>query len=156
MEHANTEHNRILAEKETETQNLKQKYSKLEEQFNDLKSEYESAGEQFEKHVNRAANTRVMLLAHEKDQEIQRLQEQINQLLNQQGSRQVKERIEMEEEVPKIRPERIEIEEKKEEVIPRHGMQTRSQSLPSFGEQIQQEIYDPLGNLISKRTGYDS
>ena len=33
-------------------------------------------------------------------------------------------------------------------------MQTRSQGPPSFGEQIQQEIYDPLGNLPSKRTGY--
>ena len=33
-------------------------------------------------------------------------------------------------------------------------MQTRSQGPPSFGEQIQQEIYDPVGNLISKRTGY--
>jgi len=55
----------------------------------------------------------------------------------------------MEEEVPKIKPERIEIEEKKEGP-PRHGMQTRSQNFPSFGEQIQQEIYDPVGNLVSK------
>ena len=36
-----------------------------------------------------------------KDQEIQRLQEQINQLLSQQGSQ----RTEMEMEEPKIRPE---------------------------------------------------
>ena len=56
----------------------------------------------------------------------------------------------MEMEEPKTRPERIEIEE----VNSRHGMQTRSQGPPSFGEQIQQEVYDPLGNLISKRTGY--
>ena len=60
---------------------------------------------------------------NEKDQEIQRLQEQINQLLNQQASQ----RTEMEMEEPKTRPERIEIEEKKEEIIPRHGMQKRSQ-----------------------------
>ena len=46
MEYANTQHNSILAEKEKETQGLEQKYSKLEEQFNDLKSEYDSAGEQ--------------------------------------------------------------------------------------------------------------
>ena len=54
----------------------------------------------------------------------------------------------MEEEVPKTKPERIEIEENKEEVIPKQGMQTRSRGLPSFGEKIQQEIYDPLGNLL--------
>ena len=80
-----------------------------------------------------------------KDQDIQKLQEQINQLPSQQGSQ----GTEMEEEVPKIKPERIEIEEKKEGP-PRHGMQTRSQNFPSFGEQIQQEIYDPVGNLVSK------
>jgi len=34
-------------------------------------------------------------------------------------------------------------------------MQTRSQGPPSFGEKIQQKVYDPLGNLISKRTGYN-
>jgi len=59
----------------------------------------------------------------------------------------------MEEEVPKIKPERIEIEEKKEEELPknllRHGMQTRSQDPPSFGEQIQREVYDPVRNLLA-------
>ena len=34
-------------------------------------------------------------------------------------------------------------------------MQTRSQGPPSFGEQIQQEEYDPLGNLTWKGTVYD-
>jgi len=34
------------------------------------------------------------------------------------------------------------------------SLQTRSRGPPSFGEKIQQEIYDPLGNLVSKRTGY--
>ena len=60
----------------------------------------------------------------------------------------------MEEEAPRIRPERIELEEMKEAPPPRQAMQTRSQGPPSFGEKIQQEVYDPLGNLISKRTGY--
>ena len=60
----------------------------------------------------------------------------------------------MEEEVSRIRPERIELEEMKESPPPRQGMQTRSQGPPSFGEKIQQEVYDPLGTLISKRTGY--
>ena len=94
-------------------------------------------------------------MAYEKDQEIQRLQEQLNQFLSQQGAQ----KTEMEEEMPKIKPERIEIEEKKEGEEntfppPAQGMQTRSQGPPSFGEQIQKEVYDPLGNLISKRTGY--
>ena len=70
-----------------------------------------------------------MKMTSEKDQEIQRLQKQINQLLIQQGSQVT----EMEEEVPKTKPERIEIEEKKEEVSPGRGMQTRSQGPPSFG-----------------------
>ena len=48
----------------------------------------------------------------------------------------------METEEPKTRPERIEIEEKKEEIIPRHGMQTRSQGPPSFGEKTQQEVFE--------------
>ena len=60
--------------------------------------------------------------------------------------------------MPKIKPERIEIEENKEGEEntfppPAQGMQTRSQGPPSFGEKIQQEVYDPLGNLISKRRG---
>ena len=46
------------------------------------------------------------------------------------------------------------LEEMKEGPPPRKGMQTRSQGPPSFGEKIQQEVYNPLGNLISKRTGY--
>ena len=53
-----------------------------------------------------------------------------------------------------IKSERIEIEENKEEIIPRHGMQTRSQGPPSFGEKIQQEIYDPIGNLTWKGSVY--
>ena len=61
----------------------------------------------------------------------------------------------METEEPKIQPERIEIEETKEGPPPRQGMQTRSQGPPSFGEQIQQEVYDPYGNLISKGSIYD-
>ena len=60
----------------------------------------------------------------------------------------------MEMEEPKIKPERIEIEEKKEEVIPRHDIQTRSQGPPSFGEKFQQEVYDPLGNLTWKGSIY--
>ena len=89
--------------------------------------------------------------AYEKDQEIQRLQEQLNQLTPQ--------KTEMEIEEPKARPERIEIEEKKEgeeKTIPppTQNMQTRSQGPPSFGEQIHQEVYDPLGNLTWKGSVY--
>ena len=86
MEYADTRHNTILAEKEKETQGLKEKYSELEKQFNDLKEEYDYAGEQFDKRVNKAANNKAMMMTYEKDQEIQRLQEQINQLLSQQES----------------------------------------------------------------------
>jgi len=49
MEHADAEHSRILAEKDEETQGLKQKYSELENQFNELKSDYENVGELFDK-----------------------------------------------------------------------------------------------------------
>ena len=91
-----------------------------------------------------------MMITYEKDHEIQSLGEQINQLLSQQGSQ----KTEMEIEEPKARPERIELEEKKEEIIPRHGMQTRSQGPPSFGEKIQQEVCDPLGNLTWKGSVY--
>jgi len=45
MEYADTRHNTILAEKEKETQGLKEKYSELEKQFNDLKEEYDYVGE---------------------------------------------------------------------------------------------------------------
>ena len=95
-----------------------------------------------------------MLMTHEKDQEIQRLQEEINRFLSQQGSHRVKERIEMEEEMPKIQPERIEIEEKKEGPPPPQGAQTRSQGPPSYGEKFHQEEYDPLGNLTWKGNIY--
>ena len=130
---------------------LKQRYSELEKQYIDLKEEYDYAGEQFENRVNRAANTKAMMKAYEKDQEIQRLQEQLNQLTPQ--------KTEMEIEEPKARPERIEIEEKKEgeeKTIPppTQNMQTRSQGPPSFGEQIHQEVYDPLGNLTWKGSVY--
>ena len=114
MQHADAEHNRILAEKDKETQGLKQKYSELENQFNELKTDYDFSGEQFNKQVNRAVNTRALMITNEKDQEIQKLQEQINQLLSQQGSQVT----EMEEELPKIKSERIEIEENKEEILP--------------------------------------
>ena len=78
-----------MREKENETQGLKQEYSDLENQYNELKSDYDNVGEQFDKDLNRAVNTRGMMVAYEKDREIQRLQEQINQLL----SHQSKERI---------------------------------------------------------------
>ena len=65
-----------------------------------------------------------MKMTSEKNQEIQRLHDQINQLLNQQGSQVT----EMEEEevknIPKIKPERFEIEENKEAPPPAQGMQT--------------------------------
>ena len=146
MDLGNAEHERRMGKKDKEVQELKQKYSELENQYNELKFDYDYGGEQFDKRVNRVANTRLMMITNEKDQEIQRLQEQINQLLTQQGSQVT----EMEEEVPKTKPERIEIEEKKEEVIPRHGMQTRSQGPPSFGEQIQQEDMIQLEILYQK------
>ena len=88
-----------------------------------------------------------MMIINEKDQEIQRLQEQINQLISQQGSHVT----EMEEEMPKIKPERIEIEENKEGIQPmihhppRHGRQTRSHGSVSFGEEIRREIVDGQG-----------
>ena len=53
-------------------QELKQKYSELENQYNKLKAKYEYAGEYFDKQVNRVANTRVLKVTSEKDQEIQR------------------------------------------------------------------------------------
>jgi len=137
----------VLAEKEGETQELKQKYSELERQFNNMQDQYPGV-------VNWEAKRLAIKLVGEKDQEIQKLQEQINQLLNQQ----VMQKTEMEEEPPKIVPERIEIEENKEGeekiIPPPQGMQTRSQGPPSFGEQIQQEVYDPLGNLTWKGTVY--
>ena len=76
-----------------------------------------------------------------KDQEIRSLQKQLNQLPSQREPQ----KTEMEIEDPKTRPERIEIEEKKEgeeKTIPppTQGMQTRSQGPPSFGEKIQQEV----------------
>ena len=151
MNIGNAEHNRILTEKNKEMHDLKEKYSELKKQFIELKEEYDYVGERFDKQVNKAANNKAMLMSYEKDQEIQRLQEQLNQFLSQQGAQ----KTEMEEEAPKIEPERIEIEEKKEEIIPRQGMQTRSQGPSSFGEKIQQEEYDPLGNLTWKGTVYD-
>ena len=100
-----------------------------------------------------------MKMTSEKDQEIQRLHDQINQLLNQQGSQVTEMEEEEVENILKIKPERIEIEENKEGEEkkippPTQSTKTRSQGPPSFGEQIQQEVYDPLGNLVSKRTGY--
>ena len=65
-----------------------------------------------------------MLMTYKKDQEIQRLQEEIKQFL----SKQEPQKTEMEIEGPKARPERIEIEEKKERPPPTQGMQTRSGS----------------------------
>ena len=124
-------------EKDKEIQELKEKYSELEKHFNKTR-------EGLPHHVKKEAFNLVGKIVKEKDLEIQKLEEQINHLLSQQGSQ----TTEMEEEVPKIKPERIEIEENKEEVIPTQGMQTRSQGPPSFGEKIQQEVYDPLGNLI--------
>ena len=92
-------HNRILGEKNNELEGLKQRYSELEKQYIDLKEEYDSAGEQFDKRVNKAANNKAMMMSHEKDQEIQGLQEQLNQFLSQQGAQ----KTEMEEEMPKIK-----------------------------------------------------
>ena len=114
-------------------QELKQKYTELEKQYNE-------AYENIPHYITREATKLSMKAIGKKDQEIQRLQEQINHLLNQQ----VSQRTEMEMEEPKARPERIEIEE----VNPRHAMQTRSQGPPSFGEKTQQEVYDPIGNLV--------
>ena len=156
MTHADAKHNQILAEKEKE---LKQKYSELENQFIELKADYDYGREQFIKEVNKAANAKAMLMTLEKDQVIQGLQGQIDHFLSQQGSHQVKERVEMEEEAPKIEPERIEIEENKEGEEktfppPTQGMQTRSQGPPSYGEKFHQEEYDPLGNLTWKGNVY--
>ena len=128
--------------------------------MNELKTDYDYASEQFNKEVNRAANAKATMMTYEKNQEIQRRQEQINQLLSQQGSHQVKERIEMKKEPPKIIPERIEIEEMKEGEEktfppPRQGMQTRSQGPPSYGEKFHQEEYDPFGNLTWKGNIYE-
>ena len=148
MAHADTEHNRNLGEKNTELEGLKEKYSEMEETFNRYKKNYPNQ-------VHREVIRMLGAATAKKDQEIQRLQEQINQLLNQQGMQ----KTEMEEEglenFPlKIEPERIEIEEKKEEIIPRQGMQTRSQGPPSYGEKFHQEEYDPLGNLTWKGNIY--
>ena len=70
--YAEEKHKSILTEKDKEMQELKQKYSQLENQCNELKAEYEYVGEYFDKQVNRAANTRVLKVTSEKDQEIQR------------------------------------------------------------------------------------
>ena len=56
----------------------------------------------------------------------------------------------MEEEIPKAYPGSLNLEEKKE-----HAMQTRSQGPVTYGEKIQQEVFDPYGNLISKGAIYD-
>ena len=116
-----------------------------------LENHFNKTREGLPQHVKKEAYNLVGKIVKEKDLETQRLQEQINQLLNQHGSL----GTEMEMEEPKTLPERIEIEEKKEGPPPRHGMQTRSQGPPSFGEKIQQEVFDPYGNLISKGTIYD-
>ena len=128
-----------MGEKNKEMQELKEKYLELEKKYNETM-------EDLPNYIQGQAMRLTMKHISYKDQEVQRLQEQLNQLLDQQGVQ----KTEMEIEGPRTRPERIE----KEKVIPRQGMQTRSQGPPSFGEQIQQEVYDPLGNLISKRTGY--
>ena len=52
--------------------------------------------------------------------------------------------------LPKAYPGSLNLEEKKE-----HTMQTRSKGPVSFGEKIQEEVFDPYGNLISKGTIYD-
>ena len=142
MNQANAEHNRILGKKDEGLQEFKEKYSEMERRINNMQDEYPGV-------VRWEAKRLAQKTVDEKDQEIQRLQEQLNQLLSQQTSQ----GTEMEMEEPKTKPERIE-EERKANPHSTHGMQTRSQGPPSFGEQIQQEVYDPLGNLISKRTGY--
>ena len=121
MDLGNAEHNRILSEKVKEMQELKKKYSELEKEYNE-------AYENIPHYVKREAMKLSMKAIGEKDQEIRRLQEQINQLLSQQSSQ----KTEMEMEEPKTRPERIEIEE----VNPRHGMQTRSQGLQVLGKRF--------------------
>ena len=115
---ANAKHERIMGEKNKEMQELKEKYLELEKQYNEQKNDNDYYLEHFNKLVSKAADNKIMLVTSEKDQEIQRLQEQINQLLSQQSSQ----KTEMEMEDPKTRPERIEIEDKKEEVIPGHGI----------------------------------
>ena len=75
MDLGNAEYERRMGEKDKEVQELKQKYSELENQYNELKFDYDYAGEQFDKRVNRAANTRALMITSEKDQKIQRLQE---------------------------------------------------------------------------------
>ena len=143
MDLGNAEHERRMGEKDKEIQELKEKYSELEKHFNKTR-------EGLPLHVKKEAFNLVGKIFREKDLEIQKLEEQINHLLSQQGSQ----TTEMEEEIPKIKPERIEIEENKEEVTPTQCMPTRSQGPPSFGEKIQQEVYDPLGNLTWKGSVY--
>ena len=57
---------------------------------------------------------------------------------------------EMEEEIPKAYPGSLNLEEKKE-----HTMQTRSQGPVAYGEKIQEEVFDPYGNLVSKGSIYE-
>ena len=140
---ANAKHNRILSEKDKEMQELKEKYSELEKKYNE-------AYENIPRYITREATKLSMTAIGKKDREIQRLQEQLNQLLSQQTSQ----GTEMEMEEPKTRPERIEVEENKQEIIPRQGMQTRSQGPPSYGEKFHQEEYDPFGNLTWKGNIY--
>jgi len=87
-------------------QELKEKYMELEKKYNETM-------EDLPNYIQGQAMRLTTKHIGKKDQEIQRLQEQINQLLNQQSSQ----GAEMETEEPKTRPERIEIEE----VIPRQG-----------------------------------
>ena len=143
MNIGNEEHNRILSEKDKEMQELKEKNLEMEEILNRYKKNYPND-------VKREVIRLTGKVTADKDQEIKKLQEQINQLLNQEAMQ----KTEMEEELPKIQPERIEIEENKQEISQRQGMQTRSQGPVSFGEQIQQEIFDPQGNLTWKGSVY--
>jgi len=57
----------------------------LEYQYIEQKNDNEYYIEHFDKMVSKAANNKIMKMTSEKNQVIQRLQEQINQILSQQS-----------------------------------------------------------------------
>jgi len=158
---ANKEHNRLMTEKNIEMQNVIQKYREMETRFNQTEQNYNQLMSQYKKDVTTEALRLAGQITKEKDEEIQQLTEELNQYkykpgesLSQLGGMiqslgNITEGV-MEEEIPKQYPGSLNLEEKKE-----HTMQTRSQGPVSFGEKIQQEVFNPYGNLISKGTIYD-
>ena len=121
---ANNKHNRIMAEKNIEMQDVIQKYQDLESRFNQMEQSHLHQMSQYKKDVSAEALRLAGQITREKDEEIQQLTEELSrhqykpgESLGQLGGMiQSLGNItegEMEEEIPKAYPGSLNLEEKR-------------------------------------------